>query len=74
MSQHKKDIYLGDGLYVRDDGWRIELCSTDGHGRTNRLDLDPAQVWSLLSYLEQLNEGGVTTAAKVVLDTKSDSA
>jgi len=47
-------VYLGDAVYVSNDGWGIELTTEDGVSVTNSIYLEP-QVWDgLLRYVRAL--------------------
>ena len=43
--------YLGDAVYVDDDGFGVVLTTEDGVRVTNRIVLEPAVVDALLLYL-----------------------
>lgn len=53
MDVNKDATYLGDGVYVRNDGYHIILI-TDG----NTIYLDSGVLTGLLAYVEKLNEEG----------------
>jgi hypothetical protein len=45
---------MGDGLYAAYDGWQIELYSSNGLRKTNRVYLEPAVLAAFLRWVEQL--------------------
>jgi hypothetical protein len=49
----KESTYLGDGLYMLDDGWRIELFASDGIMKNDRVYLDNDVIETLLMLLEK---------------------
>jgi hypothetical protein len=53
MNVNKDATYLGDGVYVRNDGYHIILI-TDG----NTIYLDSGVLTGLLAYVEKLNKEG----------------
>lgn len=44
-------VYLGDGLYVRFDGYQVELYAHDGESRKNSVYLEPQVLQAFLSWL-----------------------
>ena len=44
--------YVGDGVYVENDGYGLDLTTSDGVRTTNRIYLEP-EVWrALVRYVE----------------------
>ena len=50
-----KEVYLGDGCYVSNDGWQICLRAPR-EGGDHVVYLDPQVAAALLSYLESLRK------------------
>ncbi len=48
--------YLGDGVYVDNDGYSIVLTAENGIEATNTIYLEPDVFSSLLTYVEKLKE------------------
>jgi len=46
--------YLGDGLYVQYDGYQVELYTSDGTYKTNRVFLEPSVLTAFLVYINNL--------------------
>lgn len=53
MSVRESDHYLGDGLYVRDEGYQIMLFSHNGIRATNEIFLESSVLKEFLHYLEK---------------------
>ena len=51
----KESHYLGDGLYVHNDGYQLRLYASDGVSIIEQIFLERSVVQSLLNYIEQLN-------------------
>lgn len=49
-------VYLGDGVYVTFDGYRLVLTTEDGISTTNTIYLDSNVFTSLLAYETKLRE------------------
>jgi hypothetical protein len=47
--------YLGDGVYLENDGWHLILTTSNGLSETNRIYLDPRCVENLLEYIKESN-------------------
>lgn len=50
------ETYLGDGAYVYYDGYHVWLYTSDGHGETNRVALDPHVLPAFEEWLTQLRK------------------
>jgi len=48
---HRKQ-YLGDGVYVSDDGYHVILTTSDGISETNTIFLDDDVLAALTKFLE----------------------
>lgn len=48
--------YLGDGVYVRFDGYHVTLTTENGIRSTNTIHLEPLVVSALRDYLMHLKE------------------
>lgn len=45
--------YLGDGLYVSDDGYQVELFAHNGFTKTNRVFLDQKVLEHFVKWVKQ---------------------
>ena len=50
--------YLGDSVYVDNDGWGITLTTENGYGPSNTIYLEPDVLRNLDMYREQLKKLG----------------
>jgi hypothetical protein len=48
-----KATYLGDGLYVEDHGWQVELFAHNGIAKTNSVFLEPSTLEAFLVWLKE---------------------
>ena len=55
MALLKKE-YIGDGAYVRYDGYSIWLTTEDGYTETNKVCLEPSVLRSFLEYVKRVKE------------------
>lgn len=46
--------YLGDGLYVKFDGYLVELLANDHENPTDTVGLEPEVLTAFFSYIEEL--------------------
>lgn len=46
--------YLGDGLYVKFDGYLVELLANDHENPTDTVGLEPEVLSAFLSFIEEL--------------------
>lgn len=46
--------YIGDGVYVRFDGQRVVLTTSDGFVTTNRIVIEPEVYLALITYVKGL--------------------
>ena len=51
-------IYLGDGVYIGNDGFQFWLYTSNGDTMTNRIALPPEVLTNLLDYIEENTERG----------------
>ena len=49
-------VYLGDGVYARFDGYQIWLSTQRSDSRTDSVALDPAVYAKLVEYVAKLKE------------------
>lgn len=49
----KSGSYLGDGLYVRDDGFHVWFYTHNGVSATNEVALDPYVLDQFIAWLER---------------------
>lgn len=56
--------YLGDGAYVKFDGFHVVVTAEDGTRATDTVALDPKALESFLKYLERLDAGKAAFDAK----------
>jgi hypothetical protein len=54
------EAYLGDGAYVRFDGYALELTTNNGIRVTNRIVLEPEVYERLVAFVARLNAKPVT--------------
>jgi hypothetical protein len=54
------EAYLGDGAYVRFDGYALELYTSNGLSVTNRIVLEPEVYEALLAFVARLKAKPVT--------------
>lgn len=50
------EIYLGDGVYARHDGFQIWLWTSDGVHRSSSIALEPNVIVSLAAYIRKCGE------------------
>lgn len=55
MSDDKKR-YLGDGVYIEDQGYHLVLTTENGIATTNTIFLDSQVVEALIKYVKDLKE------------------
>lgn len=56
----KTKIYLGDGLYARDDGFQIWLTAEDGISIQNEVALEPAVLQSFIEFVARSRKLKIT--------------
>ena len=59
----EKKRYLGDGVYVENDGQRLILTAEDGIQATNTIYLEPEIVGRFMQYIAELSREGARRAA-----------
>ena len=70
MAESPYSDYLGDGVYVREDGWHVWLVTFDGYRETNKVALDPDVLESFLKYIEKRKKRIEEMMAKAVGEGK----
>lgn len=50
--------YLGDAVYVKFDGYAVELTTEDGIAVTNRVVLEPEVLVAFEAFVERLRAAG----------------
>jgi hypothetical protein len=58
--------YLGDGAFVKFDGYALELTTSNGLEDTNRIVLEPAVYSELLRYVAALQTAALPSSAAEV--------
>jgi hypothetical protein len=51
------EVYLGDGLYAKFDGYQIELYASNGLEKTNRVFLDYATLENFIEFIKKIKAG-----------------
>lgn len=49
-------VYLGDGVYARFDGYQIWLTTQRSNSRTDSIALDPSVYEALVKYVAKIKE------------------
>jgi len=57
MNNTDRRSYLGDGVYVKFDGYSIILTAENGICATDTIFLEPSVYQSLVDYVEKIKEG-----------------
>lgn len=56
MSELKDKIYVGDGVYLSNDGYHLVLTTEDAYGASNTIYLEPEMLKTIQNYLDKLKE------------------
>ncbi len=49
----KAKEYIGDSVYIEDNGYGVTLTTENGYGASNTIVMEPAVLREFLRYLEQ---------------------
>lgn len=61
MEDQTRKCYLGDGVYVEDEGFQFKLYTDYGHGPTNEIFLEyDAAFLALLRWVERTRQYKIT--------------
>ncbi len=52
---HCQPDYIGDGVYVRHDGYSVVLTTERASGRTDTIYLEPQVLAALLAWLKRIS-------------------
>lgn len=59
------EVYLGDAVYAKFDGYHIQLWTSDGIRKTNEIFMEPDVLHSFEQYVSRLRELIATANGRV---------